>query len=241
MAKEKNLELTVGGIVILAFVCLTVFILSVGDVAILEQGSPMKFIFNFGSGVKKAAPVRIAGVEAGIVKDVSLFFDEEAQQIKVAIDVLVDPKVKIPTDSTVMINYLGLLGEKYIEIIPGSNQKEFFKPNDVIVGRDPIIQEQISQSIMRVSKKVENGIDGLNTVITDPGAQDGLKTALVRLGTVSSRVDDILAQVQSGEGTVGRLFYDNKLYDDLQELTADLKVNPWKILYRPKTPKVKNK
>ena len=103
MAKEKNLELTVGGFVIIAFVCLTIFILSVGDVAIFEQGNPMKIIFNFASGIKKAAPVRIAGVESGIVKDIGLFFDEETHQTKVAIHILIDPQAKIPVGSTVMI------------------------------------------------------------------------------------------------------------------------------------------
>ena len=104
MAKEKNLELTVGGFVIIAFVCLAIFILSVGDVAIFEQGNPMKIVFNFASGIKKAAPVRIAGVESGIVKDISLFFDEGTHQTKVAIHILIDRQAKIPVDSTVMIN-----------------------------------------------------------------------------------------------------------------------------------------
>ena len=41
-------------------------------------------------------------------------------------------------------------------------------------------------------------------------------------------------RIKSGQGTIGRLLTDESIYNNLDELTADLKVNPWKLLYRPK-------
>ena len=52
-------------------------------------------------------------------------------------------------------------------------------------------------------------------------------------------MDEIVADVKGGSGTVGRLLYDDSLYEDLESLGADLKANPWKLLHRPKKKKKK--
>ena len=51
---------------------------------------------------------------------------------------------------------------------------------------------------------------------------------------MTGSLDVILYDMTEGKGTIGRLLYDERLYDDLQGLTADLKEHPWKLLYRPK-------
>jgi hypothetical protein len=33
---------------------------------------------------------------------------------------------------------------------------------------------------------------------------------------------------------VGKLFYDDSLYQETEEFIADIKKNPWKLLYKPK-------
>ena len=43
-----------------------------------------------------------------------------------------------------------------------------------------------------------------------------------------------MANVKEGEGTVGKLFYDDSIYHNIEEMFGDLKKHPWKLLYRPK-------
>ena len=200
MSKKFSLELKVGSFVFIALALLTWFIFSINDSSSFKKGKHYKVVFGFANGLKKSAPVRIAGVDEGIIRDIHLFFDQEENKTKVEIELLIHNDVKIPRDSSVIINQLGLLGEKYIEIFPGQDTRNFLKEEDTLVGRDPIPQEFISQRMMDAAKKI----------------------------------DEILANVKGGHGTVGKLFYDERFYDDLQELTSDLKENPWKLLYRPK-------
>ncbi len=234
MPKEPNLELKVGGLVILAMVSLLVFILSVSDFSFYEDGNLLRVIFGFANGVKKSAPVRMAGVETGIVKDIRLFFDKQENKTKAEVLILVKKDVLIPQDSRFMINQLGLLGEKYIEIMPGFDTEHFLKDKDVVLGKDPAIQEQITQKIIDVTSKLERGIEGLNQVINEPSNQESLKLTLTRLSSLTDRLDHLLEHVESGQGTVGKLFFDERLYDDLQSMMSDLKANPWKLLYRPR-------
>ncbi|OGX29459.1 MAG: hypothetical protein A2705_02575 [Omnitrophica WOR_2 bacterium RIFCSPHIGHO2_01_FULL_52_10] len=227
MPKEKSLEFKVGFFVLLALIGLAVFIFSITDSPIFEGGKTFQAVFNFANGLKKSAPVRIAGVDQGIVQEINLFFDPNVRRTKAEIVLWVKKDVQIPKDSTIMINQLGLMGEKYIEITPGNDINEFLQEGQVIVGIDPIAQEAIAQKVMEVAS-------GLDKIITDEKTKSSVSATLENLSLVTGNLRDITSSVRDGKGTLGRILYDERLYDDLQGLTADLKQNPWKLLYRPK-------
>ena len=126
-----------------------------------------------------------------------------------------------------MINQLGLMGEKYIEITPGVDTLEFLQEGQVMVGVDPVAQELIAQKVMEVAS-------GLDKMINDEKTKNSISGTLENLSLVTGNLRDITSSVKDGKGTLGRILYDERLYDDLQGLTADLKANPWKLLYRPK-------
>ncbi|MCK5581640.1 MAG: MCE family protein [Candidatus Omnitrophica bacterium] len=264
MTKEKYLELKVGGLVLVSFVLLAAFILSIGDFSIFEEGKTLNVTFEFANGLKRSAPVRVAGVDAGVVKDVQLFFDSQENKTKVNVVVWVRQETNIPIDSIAMINQLGLLGEKYLEIVPGLNMQKFFNEGDVLEGIDPILQEKISQRVVEVAAKLEDGIESINQLISDKGSQQALRNTLrqvsslseglneiinngenqesvrltlQRMSSLTERLDRIVQRIEAGEGTVGKLLAEERIYDDLQSLSLDLKNNPWKLLYRAKDKK----
>ncbi len=237
MPKETNLEFKVGLFVLVALVALTVFIFSISDSSVFEKGKTLRVVFDFANGVKKSAPVRVAGVDEGIVKDIKLFFDPSDEKTKVEVELTIKKETKIPVDSVVFINQLGLLGEKYVEVTPGRDRKQFIQEGTTMIGRNPIAQEAISEKVMDVSKKLEEAIGGITTIIRDEQNVASIRKALQNISLLMGNLNDIAMDVKAGKGTVGRLFYNNQLYDDLEGLTADLKANPWKLLYRPKTAK----
>lgn len=200
MSRESHLELKVGSFVLLALAGLSYFIFSVSNLSLFEKGRALQAVFGFANGLKEAAPVRLAGVEAGLVKNMEVFTDaNDNQRTKVRVTMWIKEGVEIPVDSKVTINQLGLLGEKYVEIMPGTSA-EFFKAGTVVVGFDPVPMEKISERVYALTEKLEKTIDNIN----------------------------------KGQGTVGKFLTDESIYRNLDELTADLKANPWKLLYRPK-------
>lgn len=237
MSKESHLELKVGIFVFVALALLTIFIFSINDTSVFKEGKSYEVIFGFANGVKKSAPVRIAGVDQGMVKDIQLFFDHQDGKTKVKIGLWIQEDIKIPSDSIVVINQLGLMGEKYIEIKPGIDTRDFIKERDIIVGKDPIAQEAMSEKFMQVAKKLDTAIDGLSKILEDEGNVSSIHQTLENLSNMTASLREVLSDVKSGQGTVGKLLYDERLYNDLQELSADLKANPWKLLYRPKKEK----
>lgn len=53
-----------------------------------------------------------------------------------------------------------------------------------------------------------------------------------KLNEVSAGAGSLLAGIEKGEGTAGRLVKDPKVYDDLRALLADLKAHPWKLVWK---------
>lgn len=200
---KTKLELKLGIFVFIGLVILVTAILSVGGVRTWASGYQVKFMFNFINGVKKGAPVRFAGVDVGQVKAIKFFYDGKEVKTKIRITCWVDNNVKIPMDSVVWVNTLGLLGEKYIEIMPGVGYDKCLLENGELAGEDPIAMNDV----FKVAKNVVDNLDtGVNKILHK-------------------------------EGSVGKILYDDKLYNDLEGLVVDLRKNPWKLFWKTKEKK----
>lgn len=224
MPKETNLELKVGAFVLIAIGCLTVAILSVGNFSFFERGRKLNVIFGYANGLKKAAPVRLAGVEAGLVKDIAILTD--GNQMKVKVEMLIDEEIVIPVDSSISINQLGLLGEKYVEITPGVSQ-QVIQEGGSVKGLDPVPVDRITQRIDSMTAQLEKTMNGINNgLLTEQNTKS--------MTEILTGIRNIVDEIQQGRGTLGMFLYNPNIYKNLDELSSDLKNNPWKLLYRPK-------
>lgn len=200
---KTKLELKVGIFVFIGLVVLAIFILSIGGFKTWSLGYYINLNFNFVNGVKVGAPVRFAGVDVGEVKRIKLEFVPEENRSNVRLVVWVRDIIKIPTDSTVWVNTLGLLGEKYVEIMPGKDYANPVKENGSMVGIDPL-------PIHAIFNRAENILHNL---------------------------DDGIAQIRNKEGSLGKLIYDDTVYNELQALVTDVRKNPWKLFFKTKEKK----
>ena len=230
---KTKLELKVGVFVFIGIVLLSFSVLSIGKVKHWTSGYKVKFGFNFVNGVKMGAPVRFAGVDQGEVKSIKLVFFPQEQKTRAYVECWIKNGISIPIDSTIWVNTLGLLGEKYIEIIPGKDQAMLLDEGASLVGEDPISFEEISSMIGKLSIKLQDSVDGFNKVIQNPKNQQSVEELLENLKLITKNI-------QEGKGTVGKLLYDDSIFEDLESFTADLKANPWKLLYRPSRRELKS-
>ncbi|MBF0619778.1 MAG: MCE family protein [Candidatus Omnitrophica bacterium] len=253
MPKETNLEMKVGLFVVAAVVCLVAFIFSISDFSVFKVGTPLRVVFSYANGLKKNAPVRIAGVDAGHVRDIRIFFDTKEMKTRVAVDIWLEGAPQIPGDSKYLINQLGILGEKYLEVMPGVS-REFVLAGAMTFGEDPVPMESITKMLSAIGIKLQTTLDSVNSgFLTDANKAAVAKTfgniALISEGLKNGEgtaglflkdkklYEDMAAitgALRNGEGTVGKLLMDKSVYQNLDEMTADLKANPWKLFYRPK-------
>jgi len=200
---KTKLELKVGIFVFVGLIILVLFILSIGGLKTWSSGYRINLNFNFVNGVKVGAPVRFAGVDVGEVKKVSLEFIPQENRSKVHLEVWIRNIIKIPVDSTVWVNTLGLLGEKYVEIIPGTDYANCLKIDDSLVGIDPL-------PIHQLFKNAES---------------------------ILSNLDEGIAKIKNKEGSLGKLIYNDAIYNELEALVTDIRKNPWKLFIKTKEKK----
>ncbi len=233
MAIHLKNEVKVGLFTIVGIVILIYFVFSIADVRLFAQTYNIKIIFGFANGIKISSPVRLAGVDVGDVKAINIRFNKNSGKNEVTVLARVRNDAIIPTNSKVWINTLGLLGEKYIEIIPGLDYKNVLKPGQIIVGEDPIPMQQITELGREIAMKLKNSIDGINNIILSEENKSRFSEVLKNLEEATTSLNQIMNKVNGGSGTVGKFLTDETIYTDTKEFITDLKQNPWKLMRKP--------
>ncbi|MDD3813699.1 MAG: outer membrane lipid asymmetry maintenance protein MlaD [Desulfocapsaceae bacterium] len=120
--KQNGLELFVGLFMVLGFLAFGYLALQLGEVSILSAGNSYVVNAEFDniSGVKKGAAVQIAGVVVGQVQRTWLGKDELAH-----VALQIDKGVKVPVDSMASVKTQGIIGDKYIQLTLGGDDKLF--------------------------------------------------------------------------------------------------------------------
>jgi len=114
--KQFSLEVKVGLFAIIVIILAITLTIKVSERAVTAgRGYELNAVFSNATGLKIKAPIELAGVQIGVVKDIDLF---ESRSAKVTL--VLNRKVKLPDDSRAVLRTRGFLGETYVEIIPGS-------------------------------------------------------------------------------------------------------------------------
>ena len=236
-------EVKVGLFVFIAFILLSVVVFSISDfyTTQAQYTYPLRIRFSFVNGIDAGAPVRVSGVQVGEVRSVRVYRDEADQHLMVELGVRISRDAQLEEDSLAYINSLGILGEKYLEIVPGTPGARLLTPGEILIGKDSVSTEKLVESGYKALQQVERAVSSVQSILGDEGTQQSLKgtlnnseEAMAQLNQFLFQANDILSKIRRGEGTVGRLLVQDDLYQDLKGLTSDLKTNPWKLFYRPK-------
>jgi phospholipid/cholesterol/gamma-HCH transport system substrate-binding protein len=218
---KSRLEFKVGIFVFAGLVVLMIFVLLIGDFKNLIFAYKVNFQFNFINGVRVGAPVRFAGVDIGQVKEINLLPSPQEHTTKIEIVGLIRKSIKIPVDSQVWVNTLGILGEKYIDVMPGKNYAEFVAENGTMVGNDPVAMHEFGELAKSIIVKLDASITEIKGVV---GSVDSL----------TRNIDDGITRIKNKEGSLGKLIYDDTIYNDLEMLVSDIKLHPWKLFIKTK-------
>jgi phospholipid/cholesterol/gamma-HCH transport system substrate-binding protein len=218
---KSKVELKVGLFVAAGLAILIVFVLLIGDFKNRVSAYNVSFQFNFINGVRNGAPVRFAGVDVGQVTKINIVPSPADHTTKIMIVGIVRNDIKIPVDSQVWVNTLGILGEKYIDIMPGKNYGDFVPAGATMIGNDPVAMHEFGELAKSIIQKLDASITEIKGVV---GSVDNL----------TKNLDDGVTRIKNKEGTVGKLLYDDRLYNDLDALVNDIKAHPWKLFIKGK-------
>ena len=189
MKKYTALYFSVGLVVILALIILVFGIFFLNEKDPRETFNTFHLRFTQVSTLVLDDPVKVNGVKLGKVEAIEL----SGHRVVVTIRLRTD--VKIPKDSEIRVQNIGIMGERQIGIILG-DQTDYFAPGDTITGQfDAGIAEAIGLAgELCDSTKVllESVKHALNQTIVNPEFQERFKTLLVKAETLEDRAITML-------------------------------------------------
>ena len=245
MTQRLTLEIKVGAFIVAGFTLLMVFIFFIGDLSTaLQPGQRLRVIFPSANGLTEGAPVQYAGVEVGKVRRLDFVFLPGQASPKVEVDVWLPASITVREDDEAAISTFGLLGEKYLEIAPGSGAGRVLGPDDRLLGKPPVSTDQIIERSDEVLNELKQTLEGINDLVGDSETHILLQEAIkeARDATrhwkiLGERLNVAMLHAESGEGNLGKLLFDDELYRRMEAFVEDIRAHPWKLLSRPRKSK----
>jgi phospholipid/cholesterol/gamma-HCH transport system substrate-binding protein len=180
-------------IISLAILAIGIFFIS-GQVGFFSRRYTLKAYASEAGGLREGAQVRLAGVAVGNLKRIQISpYPERARAVELVMGVARTYQNQIRADSIATIETVGLLGESYVNLTRGS-------PGQEVIADGGVLKTSEEADIKRV---VQNAND-----------------VIVNLRVLSAKFNDIASQIQSGKGSLGKVVYDQTLYNRLNK-TAD--------------------
>jgi len=188
-------QLKVGLTVVAASITLGVLIfLMSGTGGMFTKKIALKSYFDDANGLRTGAPVRLSGVDIGNVTEIRVVPDRPLTPVEVTMKVNTTYRSSLRRDSLTLLSTAGVLGETYINIDSSQAKGETVHNGDILPSRN----------VPDFSDMVRSG-----------------QSTLQNMDALLKRLDRIIAFVESGQGSVGKLIYDPALYNRLNTTVSE--------------------
>lgn len=196
-------EAKVGSVSVIALILLSYMIISLGNFSFGDKGYQIQAVFREVNGIKQGNALRYAGVDVGIIKDVTVLPDG------VTVTFIVNPGVKIPVGSIFRIASDGIMGEKHINISPPQKSIGFLLPNDIVRGEDVQGLDQLIASSDKVLTEVHDLVKSLNQIFGDDQVKGAMKDAILNVKALTNNLNmmsAVLARMaENNEGNINEI------------------------------------
>lgn len=168
----------------IALVTLVIFY-PIRGISPFSQKIVVRGYYNDVGGLKRNAPVFLSGMEVGGVKAVN--FRPAGSPTSLEVDVKLETKIRhlVRKDSVMKIVSRGLLGDKFIEITPGSQGQPEVNDGDILTAEQ---EKDMMADFAGIKDKLES---------------------------VMAKAESLLAYAQSRDTSMGKFMTDPRLYDEM--------------------------
>lgn len=154
--QTRTVEIGVGVFVALGMAALFMLAMRVSNLGALTDvgGYQLKARFDNIGGLKVRAPVRMAGVRVGRVSAIG--FDDNTYEAVVTLSMM-PQYARLPTDTSASIFTAGLLGENYIGLEAGGDDRFLKEGDEIQLTQSAIVFEQLIGQFL--FSKAAEGVD----------------------------------------------------------------------------------
>jgi phospholipid/cholesterol/gamma-HCH transport system substrate-binding protein len=186
----------VGIVMLIALAVLGYFVLRIEDINLSRSKTThlVKAVFDDVAGLDDESAVRIAGVRKGHVTDIKVLPDGRA-----VVTMQVDDDVPLHANAQAKVANLGLLGEKYIELDPGSPQAPVLAQSGTITlpGTQPASFDDVTDQVKAIADDVKAITESLRAVAGGPTGQQRLDEIVENVRAITAETRALIAANRS--------------------------------------------
>jgi phospholipid/cholesterol/gamma-HCH transport system substrate-binding protein len=211
----RKYETIVGIFVVASLAALLVMALIVAQQeGLFQEYVEYRTIFKNVSGLKPGSEVHLAGVTVGNILNTSINPDGD---IVVTFQVLKKYSDRIREDSRSTIGFMGLLGEKSLDLTPGNRKKPPIPPAGLVASVEPL---DITQLLARAAPSLDDLQKVLTSLVSITGRMSEPDS---EFGQIVTSFKEIVAKINTGKGSLGKLVNDPVLYRDTAETMTQVR------------------
>lgn len=218
-------QLKVGAVIIVALVVLTLAVYKLGQAAnLFTKHYPLVIFLGNANGLREGSSVLVAGQVAGTVSRIDFLPPDRDTtknlKLTLSIDRNLEPQVR--RDSKAAVRTLGLLGDKVVDITPGTPRYAELTPGDTLavspaLDYDAVLNQAagavgdvvaLTKDLRQLTNGLVQGKGTMGALLTDRTLYDQLTGTL-------QRTNGLLVKMQDPNGSFGRMLDDPRLYNNL--------------------------
>lgn len=226
-------QMRVGVVIIAALVLLAFGIFQVGRLFdVFATRYPLVTRIDGSAGLIEGAPVTLAGQRIGQVDEIRFIpIDERTDSTNVLVRLSVNSRVReqIRQDSRAALQTQGLLGDRYIDISPGTAGYAPLDPGDTLPSQPALDYEAVLRTASTTLDEVQQVVVDLRVLTDRLATGEGTLGALLeddrlydRMTTATTELSGLLRAVNRSDGTLARMIRDPELYDRMSSTLARL-------------------
>jgi len=193
------MEFKVGLLILIGLVVFAGFVFVLGNFS-FRSGYTLQVDYDFSGNIQPGAPVKVSGIKVGKVEEVEFRGGQldraSGRRVQVRLTVWVEDRIReaVRRDAEFFINTSGVLGEQYLEIVPGDDYQHPPLGEGVVVrGVDPPRTDLIIARLYAV-------LDSLSRVLTED--RDFIRNLLENGAGAVSELNHLLAENRAELGAL---------------------------------------
>jgi len=220
---DKKMETQVGIFVLFGLITLGILVVAFGRVGNwLNPTYTVVVQFDNASGILKNSQVLYRGAKVGTVSDKPQIMDVGKY---VALPLRIHSEARIPTNAKFQVGSYGLLGDRFVNIIPPAEESgEYLQPGAQVMGLPTTGINDLAAKAEPVIQRLDAIAAKLETEIFTPEFAANLSATVKSANSTMHRMDSLLAEAQGGKGILYTVMKDPAAASDLKETLREMRM-----------------
>lgn len=225
-------QVRVGSVLLIGLAILAVAIIRLGAAtSLFSSRYPLTAFLANANGLRVGGSVMVAGKLAGTVRSIEFLpvDPDTTRNLRLILELDESVRDQVRGDSRAKLRTVGLLGDKVIDINPGTLEHQVLAAGDTILSEPSVDYDLVIERASGAIEELVTLTGDLRTITGGLVRGEGTAGQLLTNRTLYDeltgtllRTNQLVARLQNPNGTMGRLLDDPALYQNLVSVTGSL-------------------